>query len=51
MKEERDAAVRNLEIIGEATKNISKEFREEHPHVPRKKMAADNTSRLLQPSL
>lgn len=35
-----DAVIRNLEIIGEATKNISKEFREEHSHVPWRKMAA-----------
>ncbi|WP_456279394.1 HepT-like ribonuclease domain-containing protein [Bacillus sp. AK128] len=29
-----DAVIRNLEIIGEATKRISKEFRDEHPNVP-----------------
>ena len=34
-----DAVVRNFEIIGEATKQISKEFRSEHPEVEWKKMA------------
>jgi len=28
------AAIRNLEIIGEAATNISKEFRNEHPQIP-----------------
>src|SRR3989338_9318063 len=28
-----DAVIRNLEIIGEATKNISKNFREKHPEI------------------
>lgn len=26
--------VRNLEVIGEATKNISDEFRDQHPDIP-----------------
>lgn len=34
-----DAVVRNLEIIGEATKKIPSEVREAHPEVPWKKMA------------
>jgi len=34
-----DAVIRNLEIIGEATKNLSKELRERYPHVPWKGMA------------
>lgn len=34
-----DAVIRNLEIIGEATKRISKDFREQHPHVPWREMA------------
>lgn len=34
-----DAVIRNLEIIGEATKRISKDFRERHPHVPWREMA------------
>lgn len=34
-----DAVVRNFEIIGEATKQISKAFRTEHPEVEWKKMA------------
>ena len=34
-----DAVIRNLEIIGEATKNLSKEFREGHPDVPWRGMA------------
>ncbi len=29
-----DAVVRNLEIIGEATKRISKETRQTHPEIP-----------------
>jgi len=34
-----DAVIRNLEIIGEATKNLSKDLRKRHPHVPWKGMA------------
>ncbi len=34
-----DAVIRNLEIIGEATKSLSKELRARHPHVPWKGMA------------
>ena len=34
-----DAVVRNLEIIGEATKNISKEFKKKYPDIPWKEMA------------
>ena len=34
-----DAVVRNLEIIGEATKNIFNEFRERYPQIPWKKLA------------
>lgn len=29
-----DAVIRRLEIIGEATKNIPKSFREKHPEIP-----------------
>ncbi len=29
-----DAVLRNLEIIGEASKNIPKEVRTEHPEIP-----------------
>ena len=35
-----DAVIRNLEIIGEATKNVSRQYRQEHPQVPWKQMAA-----------
>ena len=35
-----DAVIRNLEIIGEAAKNISEEFRESYPEIPWKKMAS-----------
>ncbi len=34
-----DAVLRNLEIIGEATKNLSKELRERYPQIPWKAMA------------
>ena len=34
-----DAVVRNLEIIGEAIKNISDELREKYPRVPWKDLA------------
>ncbi|AXF57126.1 DUF86 domain-containing protein [Salicibibacter kimchii] len=34
-----DAVIRNLEIIGEATKRVSKDVREQHSHVPWRKMA------------
>lgn len=34
-----DAAARNLEIIGEAAKNISGDFRRRHPQVPWKELA------------
>ena len=30
----RDAVERKIEIIGEAARRISKEFRNQHPHVP-----------------
>ena len=29
-----DAVIRNLEIIGEATKALSPAFREQHPNIP-----------------
>ena len=34
-----DAVIRNLEIIGEAVKNLSPSFRTEHPDVPWKQIA------------
>ena len=34
-----DAVIRNLEILGEATKNLSGEFRAAHTGVPWKSMA------------
>ena|SRR5258708_38938773 len=34
-----DAVVRRTEIIGEATKRLSKEFRDEHSEIPWKEMA------------
>ncbi|MFQ5577935.1 MAG: DUF86 domain-containing protein [Anaerolineae bacterium] len=34
-----DAVIRNLEIIGEATKNLSEELRIQHPQIPWKGMA------------
>jgi uncharacterized protein with HEPN domain len=35
-----DAVVRNLEILGEATKNLSNELRAKYPSVPWRSMAA-----------
>lgn len=35
-----DAVIRNLEILGEATKNLSDEYRTAYPGVPWKRMAA-----------
>lgn len=29
-----DAIVRNIEIVGEAAKNISEKFKQEHPQIP-----------------
>jgi uncharacterized protein with HEPN domain len=34
-----DAVIRNLEIIGEATKNISRDFKKEHEEIPWRNMA------------
>lgn len=34
-----DAVVRNIDIIGEATKNLSKEIRNGHPEIPWKNVA------------
>lgn len=34
-----DAVVRNLEIVGEATKNLSTGLRTQHPHIPWENMA------------
>jgi len=34
-----DAVVRNLEIIGEATKNLSKEIKSQYPEIPWREMA------------
>lgn len=34
-----DAVVRNLEVIGEATKNLSDEFRDQHTRIPWRDMA------------
>jgi len=34
-----DAVVRNLEIIGEAAKNLSKETKSQYPEIPWREMA------------
>jgi uncharacterized protein with HEPN domain len=34
-----DAAIRQLEVIGEATKNLSQELRDKHPEVPWRRVA------------
>lgn len=34
-----DAVIRNLQVIGEATKKLSPEFRETHPEIPWREMA------------
>ena len=35
-----DAVIRNLEVIGEAAKRVSEEFRQEHPEIPWRGMTA-----------
>ena len=35
-----DAVIRKIEIIGEAVKNLPKEFKEEHPEIPWKDIAS-----------
>lgn len=37
--EKQDAVVRNIEIIGEAVKNLSSEFKAKHKDIPWKKIA------------
>jgi uncharacterized protein with HEPN domain len=37
--EKQDAILRRITIIGEATKRLSPEFRQQHPEIPWKKMA------------
>lgn len=39
-----DAVVRNVEIIGEASKQVPDEFKARHPQVPWKQMAACATA-------
>lgn len=39
-KKTQDAVVRNLEIIGEAAKNISEELKDRYPQIPWKDLAA-----------
>jgi uncharacterized protein with HEPN domain len=34
-----DAVIRNLEVIGEATKNLSEELRSQYPNIPWQSMA------------
>lgn len=34
-----DAVIRNLEVIGEATKNLSPEFRNKYPNIPWRNIA------------
>ena len=38
-KKTQDAVIRNLEIMGEATKNLSEQFRAEYPNIPWKNIA------------
>lgn len=35
-----DAVIRNLEIIGEAARRVHEDYRQAHPHIPWRKMAA-----------
>jgi len=39
IKKIQDAVIRNLEIIGEATKKISKELKSQYPDIPWKEMS------------
>ena len=39
LKEAQDAVLRRLEIIGEAVKNISSEFKDRYPNIPWRQMA------------
>ena len=34
-----DGVIRNLEVIGEATKNLSSDLRESNPHIPWRQIA------------
>lgn len=34
-----DAVIRNIEVIGEAAKGVTEEWRAKHPHIPWKSMA------------
>jgi uncharacterized protein with HEPN domain len=38
-----DAVVRNIEIIGEATKNLSDDLKDRHPEIPWKSLAGANS--------
>lgn len=35
----KDAVVRNLEVLGESSKNVSETFRRKHPQIPWKNLA------------
>lgn len=40
LEEKQDAVIRRVEVIGEATKRIPEEFKQQHPGVPWKEMSA-----------
>jgi len=43
-----DAVIRNIEIVGEATKKISKQFTQSHPEIPWQDMAGNSSPKITQ---
>jgi len=47
-KKTQDAVVRNLEIVGEAAKNISRELKDENPQIPWKDLAGRSIMNVVE---